>query len=122
MKHSVYCGLMTCLLMIAMQIQADEPVASALGADLTDVAVVSDDELDVYRGEGIDVTTLNIAELDGTLHDNTAINSVNGGNTISNGAFASANGLTTAIQNSGNNVLIQNSTIVNVVIEQAPVR
>lgn len=121
MKHSVYCGLMTCLLMIAMQIQADEPVASALGADLTDVAV-SDDELNADRGEGIDVTTLNIAELDGTLRDNTAINSVTGGNTISNGAFASAHGLTTAIQNSGNNVLIQNSTIVNVVIEQAPVR
>jgi hypothetical protein len=113
---------MTCLLAIAMQIHADEPVASVLGADLADVAAVSDDELDVYRGEGIDVTTLNIAELDGTLNDNTAINSVNGGNTISNGAFASTNGLTTAIQNSGNNVLIQNSTIVNVVIEQAPVQ
>lgn len=122
MKHSVYCGFMTCLLAISMQIQADEPVASVLGADLADVAAVSDDELDVYRGEGIDVTTLNMAELDGTLSDNTAINSVTGGNTISNGAFASANGLTTAIQNSGNNVLIQNSTIVNVVIEQTPVR
>jgi len=118
MKHSVYCALMTCLLAITMQIQADEPVASALGADLTDVAV-SDDELDAYRGEGIDVTTINTADLDGTLNDNTAINSVNGGNTISHGAFTNAIGLTTSIQNSGNNVLIQNSTIVNVVIEDS---
>ncbi len=66
--------------------------------------------------------TINKAELDGTLEGNTAINSVTGDNVISNGAFADASGLSTAIQNSGNNVLIQNSTIVNVVIEESPVR
>ena len=118
MKHSVYCGLLTCMLAISMQSQAEESALSALDAGLTATAV-GDDELDVYRGEGIDVTTINKAELDGTLNDNTAINSVTGSNTISNGAFADATGLTTSIQNSGNNVLIQNSTIVNVVIEDS---
>lgn len=117
MKHSVYCGFMVCMLVTTMQIQADELVAAALGTDLTDVAV-SDHELDMYRGEGIDVTTINTAELDGTLNGNTATNSVTGENVISNGAFANTSGLSTAIQNSGNNVLIQNSTIVNVVIEE----
>ena len=117
MKCSVYCGVVACaLLAISMQIQADEAEGFLSGAAL------SDDELDVYRGEGIDVQTVNTAELDGNLEGNTAVNSVTGGNVISNGAFANASGLSTAIQNSGNNVLIQNSTIVNVVIEQSPVR
>lgn len=121
MKCSVYCAVVACTLAISMQLQADEPGASAPGGFLTATAV-SDDELDVYRGEGIDVLTINKAELDGTLDGNTAINSVTGDNVISNGAFANSSGLSTAIQNSGNNVLIQNSTIVNVVIEQSPVR
>lgn len=117
MKCSVNCGVVACaLLAISMQIQADEAEGFLSGAAL------SDDELDVYRGEGIDVQTVNTAELDGNLEGNTAVNSVTGGNVIRNGAFANASGLSTAIQNSGNNVLIQNSTIVNVVIEETPVR
>jgi len=121
MKRSVYCALVTCTLAISTQIQAGEPGASAPGGFLTATAV-SDAELDVYRGEGVDVLTINKAELDGTLDGNTAINSVNGDNVISGGAFANTSGLSTAIQNSGNNVLIQNSTIVNVAIEESPVR
>jgi len=121
MKRSVYCGFVTCALAISMQIQADEPAALEPEGLLTATAV-SDDELELYSGEGIDVQTINKAELDGTLEGNTAMNSVTGDNVISNGAFADASGLSTAIQNSGNNVLIQNSTIVNVVIEESPVR
>ena len=116
MKRSVYCGFVMCTLAIPMQVQADEPDVSVPAGFLA-TAAVSDRELDGHRGEGIDVLTLNKAELDGTLEGNTAINSVTGSNLISNGAFADASGLTTAIQNSGNNVLIQNATIVNVVIE-----
>lgn len=121
MKQSVYCVLVTCALAISLPVQADEIDPSAPDGFLTATAV-SDGELDGYRGEGIDVRTLNKAELDGTLNGNTAVDSVTGANLISNGAFADASGLSTAIQNSGNNVLIQNSTIVNVVIEDSPVR
>ena len=121
MKRPCYCVFFTCTLAISLQIQADEPGASAAGSFLTSTAV-SDEELDVYRGEGIDVGIINKAELDGTLDGNTAINSVTGQNVISNGAFANSSGLSTAIQNSGNNVLIQNSTIVNVVIEDSAVQ
>ncbi len=121
MKRSVYCVLVACALAIPLQIQADESDAAAPEAFFSATAV-SDGELDGYRGEGIDVQTITKAELDGTLDGNTAINSLTGSNLISNGAFADASGLTTAIQNSGNNVLIQNSTIVNVVIEDSPLR
>lgn len=56
----------------------------------------------------------NESELKGTVADNVAIEVVTGSNTIGSGAFSNASGLPMAIQNSGNNVLIQNSTIVNI--------
>jgi hypothetical protein len=56
----------------------------------------------------------NDAQLKGVVADNQASNLTTGTNTISDGAFAGAAGLSTVIQNSGNNVLIQNATIVNV--------
>ncbi len=61
-------------------------------------------------------TTNNINQqtLNGTMSDTEAKNTVSGGNVVSGSAFDNAAGLPTVIQNSGNNVLIQNSTIVNV--------
>ncbi len=52
--------------------------------------------------------------LKGVVADNRAINVATGNNVISEGAFNGASGLPIVIQNSGNNVLIQNATIVNV--------
>lgn len=52
--------------------------------------------------------------VDGIVDGNTANGVVGGTNTISDGAFANANGLSTVIQNSGSNVLIQNAMIVKV--------
>jgi len=56
----------------------------------------------------------NDAQLKGVVTDNQASNLTTGMNVISEGAFAGSSGLPTVIQNSGNNVLIQNATIVNV--------
>ena len=56
----------------------------------------------------------NEAQLKGVVTDNQASNLTTGMNVISEGAFAGSSGLSTVIQNSGNNVLIQNATIVNV--------
>ena len=56
----------------------------------------------------------NDAQLKGVVSDNQATNVSTGMNVISDGAFAGSSGLSTVIQNSGNNVLIQNATIVNV--------
>jgi hypothetical protein len=53
-------------------------------------------------------------QLKGVVADNHASNLTTGANVISDGAFSGAVGLPTVIQNSGNNVLIQNATIVNV--------
>ena len=49
----------------------------------------------------------------GTVQANVATNLTTGSNTISQGAFSNSSGLPMVIQNSGNNVLIQNSTILN---------
>jgi hypothetical protein len=61
---------------------------------------------------GTDV--FNDMKLKGVVADNQAINLSTGNNLISDGALAGAAGLPMVIQNSGNNVLIQNATIVNV--------
>lgn len=63
---------------------------------------------------GTDTHTNNIVNqtTNGTVDNNTNFSVGNGANNIDGGAFGSAAGLNTAIQNSGNNVLIQSSTAV----------
>jgi hypothetical protein len=76
--------------------------------DTTFGRTVSHEVMSVQRGKA--VTTL--MDVDGSVQDNAAINNVTGRNVITNGAFSNASGLSTTIQNSGNNVLIQNATIL----------
>ena len=57
--------------------------------------------------------TVNDAKLNGTVADNSAVNVSTGSNSISAGSFANLSGIPIVIQNSGANVLIQNSTIIN---------
>jgi len=64
---------------------------------------------------GMDV--INDMKLKGIVSDNQAYNLTTGNNAIAEGSFAGASGLPTVIQNTGNNVLIQNATIVNVQIK-----
>jgi hypothetical protein len=52
--------------------------------------------------------------LNGTVSDNHADHVITGYNTISAGSFQGAAGVPMVIQNTGNNVLIQNATIINV--------
>jgi hypothetical protein len=79
--------------------------------------IVSIDELENARGrEGVDITALNNMNVSATLTDNTANNNVTGANFIDGGAFSGAGGMFSVIQNTGNNVIIQDSTIVNVTI------
>lgn len=69
------------------------------------------------RLRGGDSNTTNITndiDVDGEVSDNSADNIVSGANIVSGGAFGNAAGITTVIQNSGSNVLIQNAMIVNV--------
>jgi len=73
--------------------------------------MLDDQSLEARRGGTV---VVNDMKLDGVVSDNQAYNLVTGGNSISGGAFADSSGMPTVIQNSGNNVLIQNATIVNV--------
>lgn len=70
-------------------------------------------DLDVTRGRALPSTTVTSA---GDVSANTATNTVSGENSIGEGAFTGASGLPIVIQNSGNNVLIQNNVVLNVTI------
>lgn len=52
--------------------------------------------------------------LNGTVSNNSDDHLVTGSNAISTGSFNGAAGVPMVIQNTGNNVLIQNATIINV--------
>ena len=69
-------------------------------------------QLDEARG-GSD-TVVSEAQLAGTASGNSASQVDTGANSIATGSFAGAVGLPVVIQNTGANVLIQHSTIVNV--------
>ena len=75
---------------------------------------VSDATLAQYRGGHIETNTNN---LDGQFYNNQAIANVTGSNLVTGSSFAGASGLSTIIQNSGNNVLIQNATILNLRVQ-----
>lgn len=71
--------------------------------------------LDKYRGgTEIEISNENKLHATATVDGNYAHDLTTGGNWVSEGSFAGASGLLMSIQNTGNNVLIQNSTIVNV--------
>lgn len=88
-----------------------EPKAAATTVDAAFDAIVADDELDRARG-GSDLH-VNQNNLDAILEGNVAANLTTGDNTITEGAFTNTTGIPMVIQNSGNNVIIQNSTILN---------
>jgi hypothetical protein len=71
--------------------------------------------LDRYRG-GSEVHILDIKS-DGMVSDNVAYDLTTGHNYIGEGSFSGASGFPTVIQNSGNNVLIQNSTNINLQLQ-----
>ena len=78
-------------------------------------AVIDDAALSNARG-GAD-THVNQNTSTGAVTGNVASQLNTGSNTISDGSFANTSGIPIVIQNSGNNVLIQNSTILNLQLE-----
>lgn len=61
---------------------------------------------------------INTNTVNGSVNDVTVLNNITGNNSIDGGAFTGAQGFPMVIQNSGNGVLIQNATVLNVTIEQ----
>ncbi len=80
-----------------------------------DSYAISESALSEYRG-GAEVVN-NTNNQKGDLYNNKAIGNITGGNFVTDSAFTGASGLSTVIQNSGNNVLIQNSTILNLQVQ-----
>ncbi len=79
------------------------------------VSEMSDDELDAQRAGN--AAPSSEATLNATLQENTNTSSMTGTNSVSGSAFTGASGYFTVIQNSGNQVIIQDSTIINVTVE-----
>lgn len=61
---------------------------------------------------------VNDSEQNALLKNNTLNNAVTGDNSISGNALSGASGISTVIQNTGNQVIIQGTTMVNVLINQ----
>lgn len=93
---------------------ANPPSASGSLA-FDDSSVVALADLDSLRG-GADVVNQSLVQ--GAVAGNAAVNVSSGANFISSGSFANSNGFNTVIQNTGSNVLIQSSTIINVQLTQ----
>jgi hypothetical protein len=73
-------------------------------------AVADPNELDRARGRnGVSAT----ATVAGTVSGNAATQVTTGSNVIQSGSFANSTGLPVVVQNSGANVLIQSSTVIN---------
>lgn len=95
---------------------AESSVLATLGAAsaITDEALGSESAM--ARIELAPVV-INDQTVNGVVEGNVATGNITGHNSITDNAFAGASGFSTAIQNSGNNVLIQNSTIINVSLD-----
>jgi hypothetical protein len=79
-------------------------------------AVIDDSQLNSARGGAESVNanvTLNTNTSSGNVTGNVATNLTTGSNNLSDSAFSNSAGVPIVIQNTGNNVLIQNSTILN---------
>jgi hypothetical protein len=106
---------------LPLDADASADATASATPDETFGPTVASDALDAMRG-GTDNKTIttNVSDVDGTVDGNTAINAITGGNLMDGGAFGNAAGLSSVIQNSGNNVLIQNSTVVSVQFVPTP--
>jgi len=95
----------------------DAAVRAALPAGPEWDQALDESGLEALRGGAAERNIDNANTLSGMVGGNVATNLATGNNSIAEGSFANASGLPMVIQNSGNNVLIQNSTIVNVQLQ-----
>ncbi|RFA31120.1 hypothetical protein CAI21_00180 [Alkalilimnicola ehrlichii] len=96
------------------------PLASAQAwhqqdGGLDAIELVAEDELMHASGrQNSNLVQVGDLRSNANLTDNSAIGTLSGDNSIASGALHGAAGLVTVIQNSGNNVVIQDSTVLNV--------
>jgi hypothetical protein len=100
------------LSLIAPAYAADSATSVSNPEEFITASEVSNDELATNRGAGV-----NVSIMSANLGNNSATNTVSGDNVIGAGALTGFAGFANLIQNSGNNVIIQQSTIVNVTLQ-----
>jgi len=96
---------------------------SAAGQERPELALgsaVSDADLAALRGKDGSVTLVNEPRITGSVENNQITGSETGSNSISDQALSGIEGFAIVIQNTGNQVVIQTDTIVNVHIDAAP--
>ncbi|PKH87098.1 hypothetical protein [Colwellia sp. Bg11-28] len=105
------------MLLILLIIMSNKTFAEdVIDITIIDVAPVLLEELDQIRGLGGVVDVTSNANLGAELTNNGVNNSVTGYNIIDQGSFTDASGVFSIIQNTGNNVIIQDSTIITITI------
>lgn len=115
MRLSLIAGVLNAMLLVGNGQAAEQPDIPAPDASATAPTgfgvPVAEGRLATSRG-GSDIH--NNARTIGDVTGNNANHVVTGMNVLQDGAFAHASGITTVVQNSGANVLIQNAMVVNV--------
>lgn len=122
-------GFMLLLCVVALDVPAAEaprPVATASSSGTMRTAAAAPAKSGYVDDLGVSVSGATLAQLrggtqvtetmtlSGSVDHNTDNQVVTGFNLIDGNAFGGAAGVPMVIQNSGNNVLIQNATIINV--------
>lgn len=82
--------------------------------DVFATSSVSDNDLENERGASLPDDELTAVLMEATSANNVAKNTETGSNAIMGDALGHAQGLVNVIQNTGNNVVIQSATVVNV--------
>lgn len=99
---------------VMAEAQADVVAPAEVPTGLMGMDPIQPDALANKRG-GTDVHNDMLSQ--GYVSENQAINVTTGANFISEGSFSNAGGVPMVVQNTGNNVLIQNSTILNIQVK-----
>lgn len=95
------------------------PVAGTADGDALFASPLDTAEMDTHRGMSSQYhAQLGLLSGQAVLTDNEIGTAYTGDNTVSHGAFSDVHGITSVIQNSGNHVIIQDSTILNVTVSQ----
>lgn len=89
-----------------------EDKVDSLSSDVFAANAITDNDLEKKRGAELVPAELTGAVLDAVSSNNTAIGDT-GSNAIGQDAFGHADGVVSVIQNTGNNVVIQSATVVN---------
>ncbi len=116
-------AMLGALSLVAGTVTADDAIerhashAHPSQLDIQALAPVGTDTLNEQRArQGVSNVQLGQVHSQIALHDNVVVGGHGGTNLIANGAFDNARGFSTIIQNTGHNVAIQESMIVNVTI------